>query len=309
MTNTSTFFDIDRSDNVSNFIQFLQTFFVLFIELTVLFLFISFLVSWLQKKVTEDRIRRVLDRPNKWNGYLYGTGLGALTPFCSCSTIPILAGLLSSKAPFGPSISYLIASPLLNPIIVVLMWFLLGWQLTLFYVIIIAIFAIFTGLIWKALGFEYSVKQIKIGGGDNENDDPNISKWKLALKDAWSFFKPLLPYLLIGVFIGSLIHDFIPEQFILKYAGGGKPWTIPIASVIGIPMYIRAEVLLPIANALVNKGMGMGSVIALLIGGAGASIPEVVLLSKLFKRKLVVAFVVSVLFVAISTGFVVQIII
>src|SRR5690625_1777050 len=93
---------------------------MLFIELSVLFLFISFLVSWLKKKVTEDRIRRVLDRPNKWNGYLYGTGLGALTPFCSCSTIPILAGLLSSKAPFGLFMSFLIASPLLNPVIVIL---------------------------------------------------------------------------------------------------------------------------------------------------------------------------------------------
>src|SRR5699024_10825857 len=85
--------------NENIFLNFLQTFFKLFLELTVLFIFISFLVSWLQQKVTEDRIKRVLDRPNKWSGYLYGTGLGALTPFCSCSTIPILAGLLSSKAP------------------------------------------------------------------------------------------------------------------------------------------------------------------------------------------------------------------
>src|SRR5699024_12426048 len=104
-----------------------------FLELTVLFIFISFLVSWLQKKVTEDRIKRVLDRPNKWSSYLYGTGLGALTPFCSCSTIPILAGLLSSKAPFGPSMSFLIASPLLNPVIVILLSTLLGWKLTLYY--------------------------------------------------------------------------------------------------------------------------------------------------------------------------------
>lgn len=294
---------------MSNFQEFLQTFSVLFIELTVLFIFISFLVSWLQRKVTEDRIRRVLDRPNKWSGYLYGTGLGALTPFCSCSTIPILAGLLSSKAPFGPSISYLIASPLLNPVIVILMWTLLGWRLTLYYVIIIAIFAIFVGVAWEALGLKHSVKEVRIRRGENTNGDLNVSKWKLALRDAWSFFYPLLPYLFIGVLIGALIHDFIPQEFIVKYAGGDKPWTIPIASVIGIPMYIRAEAILPIANALVSKGMGIGTVIALLVGGAGASIPEVVLLSKLFKRKLVVAFVASILFVAVSTGFIVQMII
>src|SRR5699024_12248938 len=126
---------------MDTFLNCLQTVFKLFLELTVLFIFISFLVSRLQHKVTEDRIKQVLERPNKWSGYLYGTGLVALTPFCSCSTIPILAGLLSSKAPFGPSMSFLIASPLLNPVIVILLWTLLGWKLTLYYVVIVGIFA------------------------------------------------------------------------------------------------------------------------------------------------------------------------
>lgn len=291
---------------MDSFFGFLQTFFTLFLELTVLFIFISFLVSWLQQKMTEDRIRRILDRPNKWSGYLYGTGLGALTPFCSCSTIPILAGLLSSKAPFGPSMSYLIASPLLNPIIVILLWTLLGWKLTLYYVIIIAIFSILIGVIWQNMGLERYVKEVKVRRGANNNGEEVMPKWKLAFRDAWEFFYPLLPYLFIGVLIGALIHDFIPQEFIVKYASGDKLWTIPIASIIGIPMYIRVEAILPIADALVSKGMGMGAVIALMIGGAGASIPEVVLLTKLFKRNLVVIFVVSVLIVAISTGFIIQ---
>src|SRR5699024_8513321 len=98
------------------------------------------------------------DRPNKWRGYLYGTGLGALTPFCSCSTIPILAGLLSSKAPFGPSMSFLIASPLLNPVIVIFLWTLLGWKLTLYYVVIVEIFAVLIGVVWNALGLSILLK-------------------------------------------------------------------------------------------------------------------------------------------------------
>src|SRR5699024_2413331 len=126
-------------NKMDTFLNFLQTIFKLFLELTLLFIFISLLLSWLQQKLTEDRIKRVLDRSNKWSGYLYGTGLGALTPFCSCSTIPILAGLLSSKAPFGPSMSFLIASPLLNPVIVILLWTLLGWKLTFYYVVIVGI--------------------------------------------------------------------------------------------------------------------------------------------------------------------------
>lgn len=292
---------------MNSFLSFLQTFFILFIELTVLFIFISFLVSLLQQKFTEERIKQILNRPNKWTGYLYGTGLGALTPFCSCSTIPILAGLLSSKAPFGPSISYLISSPLLNPVIIIMLWTLFGWKLTLYYFIIIVIFSMLIGIVWERLGLEHSVKKVKVRRGNGTNDE-SVPKWRLAIRDAWSFFYPLLPYLLIGVFIGAIIHDFIPQDIIVKYAGSDKPWAIPIASVIGIPMYIRAETMLPIGSALVGKGMGIGAVIALLIGGAGASIPEVVLLSKLFKRKLLVAFVISILSVAIITGFIVQII-
>ena len=158
------------------------------------------------------------------------------------------------------------------------------------------------------MGLDRSVKNVNVRKASSQDNNEGKSKWKLALEDAWGFFYPLLPYLLIGVFIGAFIYDFIPEDFIVKYAGDDKPWTIPIASVVGIPMYIRAEAILPIGDALVSKGMGIGAVIALLIGGAGASIPEVVLLSKLFKKKLVITFVASILVVAISTGFILQII-
>lgn len=286
--------------------QFVKTFLTLFAELAVLFILISFLVSWLQQTLTEERIRQVLNRPAKWRGYLYGTGLGALTPFCSCSTIPILAGLISFKAPFGPSMSFLIASPLLNPVIVLLLWTLLGWKLTIYYVTIVGLLAMVIGAILNALGMSRSVKKVRVRKDKSNGNHSDTTKWKLAFQEAWSFFFSLLPFLLIGVFIGAFIHDFIPQDLIVKYAGGDKPWTIPIASVIGIPMYIRAETFLPIADALVSKGMGIGAVIALLIGGAGVSIPEMVLLSKLFKKKLIICFVVSVLIVAMSTGFILQ---
>jgi len=291
---------------MDTFTNFVKTFATLFSELAVLFIFISFLVSLIQQMISEERIKSILNRPKKWSGYLYGTGLGALTPFCSCSTIPILAGLLSSGAPFGPSMSFLIASPLLNPIIIILLWVLLGWKLTMYYVVAIFFFSILIGITWKALGLEQSVKDMRVRKGETSNELQNISKWKLAFRDAWSFFYPLLPFLFLGVLIGAFIYDYVPQDLIVKYAGSDKLHTIPIASVIGIPMYIRAETILPIADALVNKGMGIGAVIALLIGGAGASIPEVVLLSKLFKRKLLVAFVGSVLIVAISTGLIMQ---
>lgn len=282
---------------------FLQNFLVLFLELTALFIVISFLVSLLQQVVTEEKIKSILQKGNKATGYISGTLLGALTPFCSCSTIPILAGLLSSGAPFGPSISFLISSPLLNPVIVILLWKLLGFKLTAFYVISMFIFAVLAGLIFNTLGLEKHLRNVKIRRSQN-GEGQKESKWIIALKDAWNFFYPVLPYLLVGVLIGAVIHDFIPAEFISSVAGKDHPFAIPIAAIIGIPMYVRVETMIPISEALVSKGMSMGAVIALIIGGAGASLPEVILLNKLFKPRLLTAFIVSILIGATVTGYI-----
>lgn len=284
--------------------EFLKTFFVLFAELALLFLLISFVVSWLQQVVTEEKIKYILHRPRKWLTYIYGAFFGALTPFCSCSTVPILAGLLSSRAPFGPSISFLIASPLINPVMMFILWILLGWKFTVIYGITMFIFAIFIGYILDLLGFRKFVREIRVKrGNSSQNHTP---KWKMAIQDAWAFFFPLLPYLVLGVLIGAAIHDFIPEDFISKFADEDNIWVIPITAIIGIPMYIRVETILPISEALIMKGMGLGAITALIVGGAGASIPEVILLNKLFRPKLVSAFVISILFVAITAGFIVS---
>lgn len=289
-----------------SFVAFLKTFMILFAELTILFIGVSFLVSWLQQIVPQEKIKNILSRPKGWKGYLYGTGLGSLTPFCSCSTIPILAGLLSSKAPFGPSMSFLIASPLLNPVIVVLLWTLLGWELTLSYVVFMFVAAMLIGMVWNSFQLQQQVKDVSVRKNTSADHEQFVPKWKMAIRDAWGFFLSVLPYLFIGVLVGSLIYGYVPETFITKYAGSQNIWAIPISAVIGIPMYIRAETLLPISGALVNQGMGLGAVVALIIGGAGASIPEVLLLNKLFKRRLLFAFVVSILLLAITTGVIVQ---
>src|SRR5690625_443693 len=282
---------------------FLQNFLVLFLELTALFIVISFLVSLLQQVVTEEKIKSILQKGNKATGYISGTLLGALTPFCSCSTIPILAGLLSSGAPFGPSISFLISSPLLNPVIVILLWKLLGFKLTAFYVIAMFIFAVLAGVTFNGLKLEKHLRNVRIRSSQNGVGQKE-SKWIIALKDAWNFFYPVLPYLVIGVLIGAIIHDFIPAEFITSIAGDEHPFAIPIAAIVGIPMYIRVETMIPISEALVSKGMSMGAVIALIIGGAGASLPEVLLLNKLFKPRLLMAFIIAILLGATVTGYI-----
>ncbi|GAA3721181.1 permease [Salinicoccus jeotgali] len=293
---------------LDSILEFIKTFLILFFELLVLFIIISFVVSLIQQVVSEEKIRRVLNGPNKGINYVLGTLFGAITPFCSCSTIPILAGLLNAKAPFGPSMSFLIASPLMNPVMIFTLWILLGWQVAGVYFLIVSLFSMLVGVIFSRLNLEEAYKGVTIKG-EGFFADKQGSKVKQALNDAWSFLYPLLPYLFIGVFIGAFIYGFVPEAFVTRYASGDGIISIVIASVIGIPMYIRPETMLPIADALVTKGMAMGTVIALIIGGAGASIPELALLSKLLKKKFLVAFISAILTVAIGAGLIFNLII
>lgn len=293
---------------LDSIMEFIKTFVMLFFELFILFIIVSFIVSLIQQVVSEEKIKRFLSKPNQVISYILGMVFGAMTPFCSCSTIPILAGLLNSKVPFGPAISFLIASPLMNPLMIFMLWALLGWKVAIVYFIVLAIFSVLTGLVFSKMNLSKSYKGVTVKG-DGFFANKNGSRFKQALNDAWAFLYPMIPYLFIGVFIGAFIYGFVPETFITKYASGGGIISVFIASIIGIPMYIRPETMLPIAEALASKGMSLGTVVALIIGGAGASIPEVVLLSKLFKKKFVISFVIAILVVAISTGLMVNIVI
>lgn len=293
---------------LDSIMEFIKTFVMLFFELLTLFIIVSFIVSLIQQVVSEEKIKRFLSKPNQAISYVLGMVFGAMTPFCSCSTIPILAGLLNSKVPFGPAVSFLIASPLMNPLMIFMLWALLGWKVAIVYFIVLAIFSILTGFVFSKMNLAETYKGVNVKG-DGFFANKTGSRVKHALNDAWAFLYPMLPYLFIGVFIGAFIYGFVPETFITIYASGGGIISVFIASIIGIPMYIRPETMLPIAEALASKGISLGTVVALIIGGAGASIPEVVLLSKLFKKKFVISFVIAILVVAISTGLMVNIVI
>ena len=293
---------------LDSIMEFIKTFVMLFFELLTLFIIVSFIVSLIQQVVSEEKIKRFLSKPNQAISYVLGMVFGAMTPFCSCSTIPILAGLLNSKVPFGPAVSFLIASPLMNPLMIFMLWALLGWKVAIVYFIVLAIFSILTGFVFSKMNLAETYKGVNVKG-DGFFANKTGSRVKHALNDAWAFLYPMLPYLFIGVFIGAFIYGFVPETFITIYASGGGIISVFIASIIGIPMYIRPETMLPIAEALASKGMSLGTVVALIIGGAGASIPEVVLLSKLFKKKFVISFVIAILVVAVSTGLMVNIVI
>lgn len=289
----------------------LRYFLLLAGELALLFIGVSFLVGLIQEYVPQEKIENILGGSrNPVINNILGAGLGALTPFCSCSTIPIVLGLLKAKAQFGAVMSFLIASPLLNPIIIGLIAVLMGLRITVIYVVVVFPAAVIIGIIWQKIGLSSEVK-LSVGEQSCCHSEmitftakpQKYAKIKNAFINAWTLFRQMLPWLLVGAAIGSLIYGFIPEELIVNVAGPHNPFAIPLAAIIGVPMYIRAETMLPISSVLLDKGMGLGAVMALIIGGSGASIPEVSLLVAIFKRKLVIAFVLTVLSVAVIAGF------
>lgn len=291
-----------------------KTFLMLFGELFSLFIGISFVVALLQIYISQDRIKRILTTPKKGFNSVLGALLGAVTPFCSCSTIPVLVGLFKSGAPFCGAISFLLTSPILNPAIITLMLAFFGIKATIIYAVFTFLFAVVMGLILDKAGFEKEVKKVTVKGGHQDGvcwENLQGSFWqkqwqaiKLSLKDAFGLFKGVVIFLLLGAGIGAFIYEFVPTDLLANFAGANNLWAVPLAAIVGIPMYIRTETMIPIASILITKGVAPGVMISLILGGAGASIPEVSLLNSIFKKKMVITFVLCIFAVATITGFI-----
>lgn len=292
----------------------LNMFVFLAVELTLLFLLISYLVGVLQHYIPPAKIQSILST-KKGKGYIVAGFLGAITPFCSCSTIPFLKGLLRAKAGFGTMMVFLFASPLLNPIIIGLFAVTFGVQVTLFYFAIALGVSIMAGILLEALGFEKYVKQeayaepvSKGCSGNSKGQTKQGTPWFAIWQSSWKDFKKVLPYLMGGIALGSMIYGFMPTDLVARFANDNNPFAIPVAAIIGIPLYIRAEAVIPLSAALAAKGMGLGAVMALIIGSAGASLTEVILLKSIFKNKMIYAFLAVILTMAMGAGFLYSII-
>jgi len=292
---------------VNTFLKTLQYFFIITAELTLLFIGISAIVALILIYIPQEKLKKWLSHRGVWGNFL-GAFVGSLTPFCACSTVPMTLGLLNAGAPFGAIMSFVIASPLLNPIIITMIFALMGIKASLIYFGVTFFTSVIFGFIIEKLGFVKYLKNVRLKK-PNSNQKENIASKKLldnirtafitALKD----FKSVFGYLLIGVGIGACIYGYLPEDFITKIAGSNNFFAIPVAATIGIPLYIRAETAIPIGLALLKKGMSIGAVIALIIGGAGMAIPEMIMLSSIFKKRLVAVMVIVIWLTAVLGGY------
>jgi uncharacterized protein len=279
----------------------LKSFLYIAAELTILFIVISFVISLLQGYIPYEKIEKKLSGKNKGIAAFAAIVFAFITPFCSCSTIPVVVNMLKKKMPFGIVMIFLFASPVLDPTILTLMGVVLGWKVTIIYTALTTVFSIIIGFTLEALGFEKYVRNVVMTGYEEKNQKFNV---KLALKETFDLMKSVYPYLLIGALIGSVIHGLVPTEWISTVFGKDNWWLIPIAAIIGVPLYIRLSSMIPISQILIAKGMALGPVMAMIISSAGASLPEIILLKSIFKKELVVMFILSVITMSTVSGFI-----
>lgn len=295
---------------MNTLLETLRYFVLITVELIALFLLISALVEIILMYVPEEKIRKKLSGAGIF-GNIIAAGFGALTPFCACTTIPMTVGFLNAGVPFGSAISFLIASPLLNPIILGMLGAMVGIKAMAAYFVIAFSCSVLFGLLLERLGAQRYVKNVRLkpatccAGGEvvDKRSLPFRGKVKAAFAGAWRSLRPIMGYLLIGVALGAGIYGYMPQDFVMKIAGPDNPFAIPVAAVLGIPLYIRAETAIPIGLALMGKGMSIGAVIALIIGGAGMAIPEMTMLASIFKNRLVAMIVLVIFLTAVVSGY------
>ncbi len=309
---------------MQSFLNTFKEFLYLFTELSVLFIAISFLVSIINQKY-EGIFKKQL-AGDKISSYFKAIFLGALTPFCSCSTIPLLRAFLEAKVKLSVALAYLFTSPLINPIIFSMLFITFGLKLSLTYVVFLVFLIFIVSFVFSKFKEESFLKHIPKNTKSNiftqtthnpsnfifkqksccanTQDKPkNITiNYKELFKESLKNYKKLLPYIVVAVFIGAFIHGFIPQEILQKYLNGNEILSIVLAAFLGIFLYLRVETIIPIGLALLQMGISQGVIMSFLIAGAGCSLPELILLKQMFKIKFLFLFVMIILGVAISFG-------
>jgi len=292
------------------------------VTLVPLFVAASFLVGLAGEYLPPETIERGLRGRGEGTGNVAAAGLGAITPFCSCSTVPVLAGLLGAGAPLGLAFSFLLASPLVNEVAVLLLVGLFGLEVTVYYVVVTFAAAVVGGIVVGRLGLDGHVKDVRLGSepepdpavaadggtadcggcGAGTIDRTHGERVGAAAREAWSFFAETLPYLVVGLTVGALIHGVVPVSVVRAVLGPENPLAVPLAALAGAPVYVSLSGMLPIAASLGEKGIAIGTVLAFVVGGAGVSIPNLVLLGKLFDRRLLAVYAATVVATGIVVG-------
>jgi uncharacterized protein len=269
---------------------------------------IVFIVAVLRSYVSIERTRQLLGGRRRGPGNVAAASLGVVTPFCSCSAVPVFIGFVAAGVPLGMTMSFLIASPMVNEVAVILIFGMFGWRAATIYIVFGLLIAIVAGYVIGRLRLERWVEPFVFEVSARGNtSDTHLLDWSDRLSIGWvevrEIIRRIWPYLLVGIGIGAVIHGWIPDDVFARFAGGGSPLAVPLAVLMGVPLYSSAAGIVPLAGALVDKGMAIGTVLAFMMAVVALSLPEMVLLRRVLKPQLLVTFVAIVAVGIISGGY------
>ena len=264
------------------------------IKITVLLCFLIFIISYIQSYFPPERSKKILGRFHGIGANIISALLGTVTPFCSCSSIPLFIGFTSAGLPLGVTFSFLISSPMVDLGSLVLLMSIFGVKVAVIYVLVGLVIAVAGGTIIEKLHMEKYVESFILSAGSVDIESPTLTKAErvqYAKEQVVSTFKKVFPYILVGVGIGAVIHNWIPESWITAILGSSNPFGVLLATLVGIPMYADIFGTIPVAEALLAKGAQLGTILSFMMAVTTLSLPSMIMLRKAVKPKLLALFI------------------
>lgn len=265
------------------------------IKIFLLLAIIIFLISFIRTFFPAERTRKILSHEKKYIGNIVAALLGIMTPFCSCSAVPLFLGFVEAGVPLGITFSFLVSSPMINEVALVMLWGMFGYKVALIYIGSGLVIAIFSGIIidkLKVEGLLENLTQRKEGMFFSSLLATPLFKDRIKLAGycTYDIIRKIWLFVLIGIGIGAWIHGYVPSDFLAKYAGKNNWFAVPVATLIGIPLYSNAAGVIPLVSALTEKGVGMGTALAFMMAVTGLSLPEFLILKRVMKIRLILIF-------------------
>lgn len=278
-------------------------------KITLLLVIATYVMSTINAYLSYDRIGAFLERNRKLgSGNIVASSLGAVTPFCSCSSVPLFVGMMQGHVPLGISLSFLITSPLVNEVAIAVFWVSYGWKVTLIYVVSGIFLGVIGGILLEKIGLgryvadwirELEYKETVV----EKSSKSFVQRLPGIHREAYTTIGKLMPYVFAGMAVGAFIHGYVPRVFFEQYLADNNLLAVPVSVIMAIPLYLDAVSVLPVIESLIGKGVPMGTAIAFMMGAIGLSLPEALLLKKVMKKPLLVGFFVTIGIGMILSGY------
>lgn len=291
-------FGIERESKIGAAVEF---FFYDTTKILLLLVLMVYLIALVRAGLNVERVRSYLTGKSRWTGYVLASGFGAVTPFCSCSSVPLFIGFTVGGIPLGITMAFLITSPIINEVAVVLLWGLLGWKMTTLYVLIGLAAGIVGGLFMDKIGADRWLQPFLLQARERgvpaaascAHDGERLGlrdRHEFAVEETKGIVKRVWIWVIVGVGLGALLHGFVPQTWIVDHLSSENIWSVPAAVILGIPLYTNVTGIIPVMESLLLKGLPLGTTLAFCMSTVAASLPEVLMLKQVMRARLIAVF-------------------